>query len=127
MGFAAFGIIALVLATAGVYGLRAYLVAQRTREMGIRIALGATRGRVIRQLVREGAGVGAIGVAAGIMLALGLLQVLRQSQLLYEVSAFDPAILRTTSLVLVGAVAAASYVPTCRAVRIDPAVALRPE
>jgi len=125
--FTAFGAIALVLATVGVYGLRAHLVAQRTRELGIRIALGATRGRVIRQLLREGARVAATGVVAGILLALGLIQVLRQSEMLYKVNPFDPVILSAASLLLVAAVAAASYVPTRRAVRIDPAVALRPE
>jgi putative ABC transport system permease protein len=125
--FGAFGAIALVLATAGVYGLRAYLVTQRTREMGIRLALGATRSRIVSQLLREGTGVAGIGMLAGLALALGLIQILRQSEMLYEVDTFDPVILVGASLLLVGAVAAASYIPARRAVRVDPAVALRPE
>ena len=125
--FAAFGTIALVLATAGVYGLRVYLVARRTREMGIRIALGATRARVVGQLLREGARVAVLGVGAGLALAVALIQVLRQSEMLYDVRTFDPAILAGASLLLVSAVAIASYIPARRAVRIDPAVTLRPE
>jgi predicted permease len=125
--FTAFGTIALVLATVGVYGLRAYLVTQRTRELGIRMALGATRGRVIGQLLREGARVATVGMLAGVALALGLIQLLRQSDMLYEARTFDPAILIGASLLLVSAVAVASYIPARRAVRIDPAVALRPE
>jgi predicted permease len=125
--FGAFGAIALVLAAAGVYGLRAYLVTQRTREMGIRLALGATRSRIVGQLLREGAHVAGIGMLAGLALALGLIQILRQSEMLYEVDTFDPVILAGASLLLVGAVTAASYIPARRAVRVDPAVALRPE
>jgi predicted permease len=125
--FGAFGTIALVLATAGVYGLRAYLVAQRTRELGIRVALGATRRDIVGQLLREGAGVTAVGMTAGLLLALGLIRVLRQSEMLYEVRTFDPVILGSAVLLLAAAVLGASYIPSRRAVRIDPAVALRPE
>ena len=126
-GFSAFGTIALLLAVAGVYGLRAYLVAQRTRELGIRIALGATRGRVLGEVMREGASVAAGGIASGLLLAVALVQVLRQGQMLYEVRALDPLILGGASLTLAIAVAAATYIPARRAVRVDPAVALRPE
>jgi hypothetical protein len=126
-GFATFGTVALLLAVAGVYGLRAYLVAQRTRELGIRIALGATRTRVLTQLLAEGAAVAAAGIGAGLLLAVALVQVLRQAEMLYEVRTLDPVILGGASLMLAAAVAAASYIPARRAVRIDPAVALRPE
>jgi putative ABC transport system permease protein len=126
-GFATFGTVALLLAVAGVYGLRAYLVAQRTRELGIRIALGATRGRVVGELVRDGARVAAAGIGGGLLLAVGLVQLLRQAELLFEVRPLDPVILAGASFALAAAVAAATYIPARRAVRVDPAVALRPE
>jgi hypothetical protein len=125
--FGAFGIISLVLATVGVYGLRSYLVAQRSREMGIRIALGATRGEVIAQLVRESVGMTAAGLFAGTLVALGLIQVLRSSGLLYQVSATDPLVLTAAPLLLAATTAAASYIPARRAVGINPARTLRSE
>ena len=125
--FGAFGLTAFVLAVVGIYGLRAYLVAQRTREVAVRLALGATRGRVIRQLVREAAALSAVGVAVGLGLAVALVQVIRQSGMLYQVTAVDPIVFTMAPLVLVSALAAASYIPARRALRIDPAVALRPE
>ena len=81
--FVAFGVIAGVLATAGVYGVRAYFVTQRRREIGIRIALGATRTNVISQLLKEGAWNAAGGLIVGTILAVGLIQLLRQSGMLY--------------------------------------------
>jgi len=125
--FVAFGVIAGVLATAGLYGLRAYLVTQRRREIGVRIALGATRTNVISQLLKEGAWNAAGGLIVGTVLAVGLIQVLRQSGMLYEVQAFDPIVFTVAPLVLAMAAAAASYVPARRALRVDPTVALRPE
>ena len=125
--FAAFGAIALLLSAAGLYGLRAYLIAQRTREIGIRIALGATRSGVVRQLLKEAAATAAFSIASGFALALALVHVLRQSEMLYRVSAIDPLVFTVAPLVLAGAIALASYVPARRALRIDPAVALRPE
>jgi predicted permease len=125
--FAAFATISLVLATVGVYGLRAYLVTQRTREIGIRMALGATRGGVVGQLLREGARIAAAGLIAGLVLALGLVQILRQSGMLFDVSAVDPIVFTLAPLVLAIAATLASYVPARRALRIDPAVALRPD
>jgi predicted permease len=125
--FGAFGTIALVLATVGVYGLRAYLVARRTREMGIRIALGATRGEVIAQLVRESMGMTAAGLVAGTLVALGLIQALRSSGLLFQVSATDPLVLTAAPLLLAATTAAASYLPARRAVSINPARTLRAE
>ncbi len=102
-------------------------LAQRTRELGIRIALGATRGRVLGEVMREGASVAAAGIAAGLLLAVALVQVLRQGQLLYEVRALDPIILGGAVATLAVAIAAATAIPARRAVRVDPAVALRPE
>jgi len=125
--FVAFGVIAGVLATAGLYGLRAYLVTQRRREIGIRIALGATRKNVISLLLKEGAWNAASGLIIGTVLAVGLIQLLRQSGMLYEVQAFDPIVFTVAPLVLAVAAAAASYVPARRALRVDPTVALRPE
>jgi putative ABC transport system permease protein len=125
--FVAFGIIAAMLTTAGVYGLRAYLVTQRAREIGIRIALGATRRTVMRQLLKEGTGIAATGLAVGAVLAVGLIQLLRQSGMLYQVDAIDPLVFTVASLVLAAATAAASYVPARRALRGDPTVALRAE
>ena len=125
--FAAFGTIALVLATVGVYGLRAYLVAQRTREMGIRIALGATRKEVLRQLLGEGMRMTVVALLAGSALGLGLIQILRASGMLFEVSSTDPFVFTTAPLVLAAATAAASYLPARRAVGIDPVQALRSE
>jgi putative ABC transport system permease protein len=125
--FAAFGIIALTLATVGVYGLRAYLVARRTREIGIRIALGATRRSIARLLISEGAGIAAAGIAVGLALAVVFVRVLQQSGMLLEVEVVDPLVYVAAALVLAATIALASYVPARRALRIDPAVALRPE
>jgi ABC-type antimicrobial peptide transport system permease subunit len=125
--FAAFGIIALVLAAAGVYGLRAYLVARRNREMGIRMALGATRGQVIGQLLRESIGVTAAGVLTGGVLALVLIRLSSESGMLTQVSPTDPLVFTLAPLVLATTIAAASYLPARRAVAIDPARTLRSE
>jgi predicted permease len=125
--FGAFGAIALVLAAVGVYGLRAYLVAQRSREFAIRTALGASRGGMLAQLLRESAAVAAAGMGAGLVLAVALVQLLRQSEMLYQVGAVDPLVFTTASLLLGLAVTAASYVPARTALRSDAAAALRPE
>ncbi len=125
--FGAFGAIALVLATVGVYGLRAYLVARRTREVGIRLALGATRGEIVAQLLRESARVNVAGLLAGAVLAFGVVQVLRASGILSQVSATDPVVLTLAPLVLATTTAVASYIPARRAMRIDPALTLRSE
>jgi len=125
--FVAFGIIAAQLATAGVYGLRAYLVTQRKREIGIRIALGATRAGVIGQLLKEGAWNAATGLIAGAVFAVGLIQVLRQTGMLYNVRAIDPLVFTVAPFMLAAATAIASYLPARRALRGNPTVALRAE
>jgi ABC-type antimicrobial peptide transport system permease subunit len=109
-----------------VYGLRAYLVARRTREIGIRLALGATNRRVVDQLLREGTAIAAAGLAAGLLMAAGLVQLL-QAGIVMDVGALDPIAFGAASAVSALATIAASYIPVRRALRIDPAVALRPE
>jgi len=125
--FVTFGLIAGVLATTGVYGLRAYLVTQRRREIGIRMALGGTRRQILGALLREGSWMATTGLIVGITLAMGLIQVLRQSEMLYQVDTVDPLVFALAPLLLVSATAAASYIPARRAIRMDPTVALRPE
>jgi hypothetical protein len=125
--FAVFSVVALVLATVGVYSLRAYLVARRTREIGIRMALGATRAGIVGQLLHESTRIAGAGLVTGIALAMGLVQILRQSGMLFDVSPFDPLTFTAAPLVLALVMTVASYLPARRALRIDPAVALRPE
>jgi predicted permease len=125
--FVTFGLIAGVLSTAGVYGLRAYLVAQRRREIGIRMALGGTRADILGQLLREGSWMTVTGLIAGTLLAVGLILVLQQSEMLYQVNPLDPLVFGVALLLLASAAAAASYIPARRAIRVDPTVALRLE
>lgn len=125
--FVSFGLIAATLATAGVYGLGAYLMTQRTREIGIRMALGGSRANILGELLREGSWTAIMGLAAGTTFAVGLIQVLRRSEMLDQIDAVDPLIFTVAPLLLACATAAASYVPARRAMRTDPAVALRPE
>jgi len=123
--FSAFGLLALLLATIGVYGLKAYDVARRTREIGIRMALGASGGDVQRLVLREGLRTTAIGLAAGLLLAAGIGKLL--SGLLFRVSPFDPVVLVTASVALCAAAMLASYIPARRATRVVPLEALRSE
>jgi len=125
--FVAFGLIAGVLATAGVYGLRAYLVTLRRREIGIRMALGGTRANILGQLLGEGSWMAVTGLLVGTVLAIGLILVLQQSEMLYQVDTLDPLVFAVAPLLLASATAAASYIPARRAVRADPTVVLRPQ
>jgi putative ABC transport system permease protein len=120
-----FAAIALSLAAVGVYGLAAYSISQRTREIGIRLALGAAPGRILRAELASAARLTATGVAAGLVLALALLRALRG--LLFGVSASDPATLAASTLLLGAVMFAASYGAARRATRVDPIVALRTE
>ena len=120
-----FGIIALVLAVIGLYGVKAYTVAQRTRELGIRMALGADSARTVRMILREGISVSLVGITAGIVLALLLGRIL--AGILYHVSAFDAVVCIGATATLAGVSLAACYVPARRAARMDPMVALRYE
>ncbi len=123
--FAAFAAIAFVLGAIGIYGVIAFFVGQRTREIGIRVALGAQRSDVLKMVVNEGLSLAMAGVIGGVAAALALTRLL--TSLLYGVSATDPFTLGGVAL-LFGVVAlVASYVPARRAMRVDPVIALREE
>ena len=123
--FTAFAAIALVLAAVGVYGVISYSVSQRTREIGVRVALGAQRTNVLRLIVGHGALLAAIGIGIGLAGALGVTRFLRS--MLYGVSPFDPVSFVVVTLVLSGIAFLASYLPARRAARVDPIEALRQE
>ena len=117
--------LALGLATIGIYGVIAYLVAQGTRELGIRMALGATPRGIVMLILRHGLSVTLVGVGAGLAGAFVLTRFMRN--LLFGVDAADPATFATVPLLLAAIAIAASYVPARRAARIDPIVSLRSE
>jgi putative ABC transport system permease protein len=119
------GGMALLLGVAGIYGVISYSVSQRTREIGIRIALGAQAPSVRRMFVAHGLTLAAIGVAIGLMAAFGITRFI--ASLLFEVSPADPLTYGLVALTLVAATALASYVPALRATAVDPIDALRIE
>jgi len=123
--FTAFGALALLLATIGVYGLKAYDVSRRTREIGIRMALGATAANVRQLVVREGLRTTIVGLALGTLMAAGIGKLV--SGLLYRVSPFDPLVLTAAIMVLSTASVLACYLPARRATRVVPLEALRAE
>jgi putative ABC transport system permease protein len=120
-----FGAIGALLAIAGIYSVIAYLVALRTREFGIRMALGANSGRVLALVMCRGAVVVAVGLAFGIGGGAALTRVLHT--LLYGVSANDPATFVSTAALLGSVALLACLIPATRAARVDPAIALRVE
>ena len=120
-----FGIVAVVLAAVGVYGVLAYSVQQRTREIGVRVALGATAGTLLRLVLTEGLVLAGCGLVLGLVGALALGRVL--TSLLYDVSAYDPATLAAITGVAALTALLACIVPAIRAVRLDPIAALRAE
>jgi ABC-type antimicrobial peptide transport system permease subunit len=122
---AVLGAVALLLAAMGIYGVISYLVAQRTREMGIRLALGAQRHDLLKLVLGQGVRLTMIGVAAGLTLALALTRFL--SSMLYGVSAADPITFTTIALLFAGLALTASYLPARRAMKVDPLTALRHE
>jgi predicted permease len=123
--FGAFGALALILAASGIYGVIAYAVARRTREIGIRMALGARAADVVREAVRSATGTALAGVVVGLALAIPLAQLMRG--ILYGVSAADPSTFVAVALVLLLAAMVAAWVPARRAARVDPTEALREE
>ena len=123
--FGVLGGIALLLAAVGVYGVRSFAVARRTRELGLRMALGAQPGQVFALVIRQAAAQTACALAAGTLLALAAGQAL--SRILYRVSPWDPLVLLLAALVLACASLLAGFLPARRATRIDPMVALRRE
>ena len=123
--FAVFGLVAAFLAVVGLYAVKAYVVSRRTREIGIRMALGSTHRGVLWLVLREGVGLTAAGLAVGILIALGIGQVV--GSMLYRVSPFDPQVLGLSALLLAGAALVACYLPARRAARVAPVRALRTE
>ncbi|PYR45702.1 MAG: hypothetical protein DMF89_24325, partial [Acidobacteria bacterium] len=120
-----FGLAALVLATIGVFGVMAHSVSRRTREIGVRLALGARAADVLRMIVAQGLRTAAAGVAAGIAGALALTRFV--SSLLFGVTATDPLTFAAVTALLVGTALVACYIPARRAARVDPMIALRHE
>jgi len=123
--FVGFGVLALVVAAVGLYGVVAYTVSQRTQEIGLRMAIGAQNGDVLRLVVGGGMKLALAGVAIGIACALAMSQLV--ATMLFEVTPFDPASYSTTAIILLGVAGLACYIPARRATRVDPIVALRQE
>ena len=119
----AFGVLGLILASVGVYGVVAYSVSQRTQEIGIRTAMGAQRTQVLALVLRQGMTMALIGTGAGLVLSLLLFRGL--GTVLYGVKAFDPVTLSSVSALLLAVAFVASYIPAVRATHVDPVVALR--
>ena len=120
-----FAVIALVLAVIGIYSVNAYAVVQRRREIGVRIALGATPGDVLRETIGQGLRLTAIGIVAGLVGAVASASLLKS--VLVGVSATDPVTLAGVAAILSMVAAVACYLPARKATRIDPATALRAE
>lgn len=121
----AFSLLALILAAIGVYGVISYWVAQRTRELGIRMAIGAQPADVLKLVLVHGMRLAAIGVGCGIVATAATAPLLRSQ--LYGISTFDPIVLLGGPIVLLSVACAAAYRPAVRAMRVDPIVALREE
>jgi putative ABC transport system permease protein len=124
----AFALLALLIASVGIYGVISYLTALRTQEIGIRMALGAERGDVLRMVLAQGMRLAVVGIVIGIIAALIAGRLLSSfSSLLYGVGSGDPLTLITVSLALIGATLLACYIPARRAAKVDPMITLRYE
>jgi ABC-type antimicrobial peptide transport system permease subunit len=118
-----FAVVALLLAVVGIYSVIAYSVAQRTRELGIRRALGAQQGDVLRLVLCNALGMAVVGVAAGLGSALALTRVMEK--FLFRISPTDPATFVGVAVLFIAVSLAASYIPARRATAVDPMIALR--
>jgi len=119
----AFGVVGLALACMGIYAVVSYSVVQRTREMGIRVALGAAPAAILRLVWSEGLALTGIGIAAGLAASVALTRYL--ASLLYSIQPTDFAVYATVSAILAGSAAAGCYFPARRATGVDPAIVLR--
>jgi ABC-type antimicrobial peptide transport system permease subunit len=120
-----FSVVALAIATVGIYGVVSYSVARRTKEFGLRMVLGAQSGDVLGLVMKQGAGMIAVGVAFGLVLALFLTRLM--ASLLFGIAPTDLATFATVTAVLFGVALAACYIPARRATRVDPIQTLRYE
>ena len=118
-----FAVVALVLSTVGLYGVISYAVTQRTREIGVRVALGAPASAVTKLVVGDGLRLSAIGLVIGLAGATGASRVL--GSMLYGLSPVDPVTYSAIAVLVIGVALMASYAPARRALRIDPTEALR--
>jgi putative ABC transport system permease protein len=121
----AFGVVALLLSAVGLYSVMAYIVSQRTREVGIRMALGADRRHVLKMITKQGMWLAGVGVVIGVLLALVLVRVV--SSLLIGVSGYDVKIFVIVPVLLAAVALVACYLPARRATKVDPLKALRYE
>ena len=121
----AFGVLALTLAAIGTYGVLSYAVGQRTSEIGIRMALGAGSGNILKMVVGDGARLAGLGVAIGFVAAIIATRFM--STMLFGIHAFDPLSFAIAAVVLVAMALLAAYAPARRATRVDPIIALRNE